>query len=500
MQTPAVDVAVAGCGPVGLVLTALLGRQGLSVVAVDPAPEPYPHPRAIALDDEVLRTLVRLPGLTGLLGQVNGLQRAGFVGPDRRLITEIAFGETELGLPGLAFFEQPALERDLRAGVAGLPSVELRLGRAVTGIRQEPEGVDVDLDDGSCLRASWLVGADGAASPTRRLLGVPYAGRTAAQPWLVVDVATDRPLPHLPYFSYVCDPRRPSVNMPSPGGHRFEWMLLPGEDPDRMVHPEVVRELLRADVDPGLVRVVRSAVYRYSAREARSWRVGRVLLAGDAAHSMPPFAGQGLGAGVRDAVALAWCLGEVVSGRAGTDLLDGYEKERRPHVRAVTRTARLAGLVLQTTNPAASALARAGLHALDRAPVAGPWFRAGGARPRPARPRQLPNPRVRTLDGRVRRLDDLLGAGWGLLAEGRDPTGALTPAAAGWVSRRAATVLAVVPPGGLRTVAGVACPVAEDLDGTLLRLLRRRARRPPAVVLVRPDRRLAALPPEPCVG
>jgi 3-(3-hydroxy-phenyl)propionate hydroxylase len=493
------EVVVVGLGPVGAVLATLLGRLGRQVVVVERDVEPYPLPRAVAADDEVLRVLTGLPGQEGLLDDVNGVQRAAFVDGERRVLAEMAFGETPLGMPGLAFFSQPRLERALRRTLAELPTVTLLAGRTVTDLRPTPTGVTVELAGGDEVTGRYVVGCDGAASRVREVLGIPYVGRTASAPWLVVDVAVNEPLRSLPYFSYVCDPHRPSVSMPLPGGHRWEWMVLPGEDPEQLATPESVRGLLAADVDPDSVRVIRRAVYVFHARMADVWRQGRVLLAGDAAHSMPPFAGQGFGAGVRDAANLAWRLDEVLTGRAAEALLDGYERERRPHVRAMTRLALLAGRVLQSTSSSGAIAARGLLLALDGIPGLRSAFRAGRARPAPHIPRAglppnarisgagtvLPNVRVRTLDGHIRRLDNLLGEGWGLLARGRDP--ALPP---GWPASRPVVTLAVVEPGGLRGTAGLASQSIEDLDGGLLELVGRSGER---TCLVRPDRFLVGV-------
>ncbi len=518
------DVLVVGYGPVGAVLAALLGRRGLSVGVVEPQKEPFPLPRAVGLDEETLRLLVGLPGLAGFLDRVHASGRSAILGPNRRVLIELGLGESELGTPVAAFFHQPSFERDLRAGIATLPGVTVHLGRSVTALHQDGEPADAgdpgdpggtggtvtaELDDGSRLRARWVVGCDGASSPVRGMLGVDYVGSTFTQPWLVVDVETPTPLAHLPYFSFVCDPRRPAVTMPMPGGHRWEWMLLPGEDPARMAQADGVRALLSDWVDPDTVRVVRTAVYTFHARTAARWRVGRILLAGDAAHSMPPFAGQGLGAGLRDAAALSWRLAEVIGGLAGEELLDEYERERRPHVEAMTSAALRVGRVVQTTNPRLSRLTRSVLVTLDHAPGLRRALRGGAARPRPRLPRGvagtrpaagriLPNPRLRTLDGRVIRLDDLLIDAWTLIGHGIDPTTGLDPAARDWVDRRAATALTVVAPGGLRAVSDVSCPAVEDLDGTLLHALR--TRRPLPIALVRPDRYLAGLVAAPLRG
>ena len=173
---------VVGLGPVGAVLAVLLGSRGRRVVVVERDIEPYPLPRAVAADDEVLRILSGLPGQEGLLKEVNGVQRAAFVDRDRRVLAEMAFGETPLGMPGLAFFSQPRLERALRRTLEQLPTVTLLTGHLVTGVRPRPTEVTVELAGGRRLVSRYVVGCDGAGSRVREVLGIPYLGRTASAP------------------------------------------------------------------------------------------------------------------------------------------------------------------------------------------------------------------------------------------------------------------------------------------------------------------------------
>ncbi len=248
------DVVVVGYGPVGAVLAALLGQRGVAVTIVDPGTAPYPLPRAAVLDEDSLRTAVRLPGLADLLDMVQVTQRSAFLGPTGNVLLELGLGEGRLGVPPAASFHQPSFERALRAGITTLPTVSTRLGRAVTSLAQRPDAVTVGLDDGSTIRAGWVVGCDGAASAVRGLANIGYDGTAFAQPWLTIDAWTSAPLRQLPYFSFGCDPRRPFVTMPMPGGHRWEFMLLPGEDAAAMTEPAAVRTLLAGWVDPGRSR------------------------------------------------------------------------------------------------------------------------------------------------------------------------------------------------------------------------------------------------------
>ena len=333
------DVVVAGYGPVGAVLALRLTRAGLSVLVVDRSEQVFGLPRAIAADDEV-QHLLSLCG-PGLVEPMLHDQPVRFVSD--RTLGEIHFPHRQ-GFCGLAFFHQPTLETGLRE----LVSCEVRLGTELLDLTQDDTGVTATLGTEQ-VRASWLVGCDGAGSTVRRLCEIPWQGRDLPHRWRVIDAVGS----YRNGFTYHCDPAMPAVDMPLPGGHRWEFLLRPGA-----VAPEVPLE------------VVRSVDYQFGARHAATWRKGRVLLAGDAAHTMPPFAGQGLGAGLRD----AWALG----GLLPVGRLDDYQRMREPHVREMTRLSLLVGAVLQARR--GTAVRDALLGGAFRAPVLGPWLARGGPR------------------------------------------------------------------------------------------------------------------------
>lgn len=414
------DVLIAGLGPVGQLLANLLGARGLSVVAVDPADGPAGQPRAATTDDEVLRILQGV-GLAGALAPHLAVQpKVSFVAADGRRMTLLETGPGASGHPSLAAWHQPAVERVLTAGLLRFASVQARFGVGVEALEPEPSRIRVRLSDAASVEAAWVVGCDGARSAVRRLSAIGFDGSTSAQPWVVVDTLVDHPPAGLDHVHFIGDPRRPAVTLPmAPDRHRWEFQCSRAEADALLASPGRVAALVEG-------RVERRAVYEFHARTAASWRSGRVLLAGDAAHLMPPFGGQGLAAGARDAANLAWKLAAVVGG-APPRLLDTYEEERRPAVRMATRVALAWGAVLQTRRPR---LARARDHvmfAVGPTPL-GTWLRRR-ARPRPRlrrgvlwRPRRpgtgvlFPQPSVR-VQGRRARLDDVLGDGWAVLGE-----------------------------------------------------------------------------------
>lgn len=434
------DVLVVGLGPVGAALAALLGRYGVRVLAVDKATEIFTKPRAIALDNEALRILQLVGVRDGEFATV-AIPQVQYHSPLFGRFARIGTAGMVDGHPMLVTFYQPELEQVLRAKAASHASVQIRLGVALEGFVDDGSEVRVrlaDADGRTCLaRARFLVGADGANSLVRRLLGLDFEGRTFAQDWLIVD-ALDVPQP-FDHVEFLCDPRRPTPHMVAPGGRqRWEFMLHPGEDAKAMERPESVRRLLAPWCDVERIRIERTAVYRFHAREARSFSSGRCFLAGDAAHVTPPFAGQGLVAGLRDVANLAWKLAGVVRGQADPRILASYDTERRPHARKIIRLARFLGALVMPRNRAAAFVLHGAIRAARCLPTGRALFDDLKIKPentfddglfwrdrRQERLRagaSLPQGWVRAPGGTPLLSDDALGLGWALIGFGDDPT------------------------------------------------------------------------------
>ncbi|MEM9464820.1 MAG: bifunctional 3-(3-hydroxy-phenyl)propionate/3-hydroxycinnamic acid hydroxylase [Actinomycetota bacterium] len=325
------DLIVVGCGPVG-VMAALRARQhGLSVIAVDRATDVYPLPRAIGMDDEIQRLFATAGLLDGLRACSTPMAGAEFLDADGRRVVGIELPEGFLGPnghPPVVAFDQPSLERLLRTAAIAA-GAELRLGVEVTALA----GTTLTLGDGSTLTGRWLIGADGAKSTIRRLLGVVLEDQGFDEEWVVVDTTLQDPALSLSRLATQhCDPARVVTYVP---GHadrrRWEFQFLPGETKEEMESPTHIAELLSPWGTADQLRIDRIAVYRFHATVADAFRVGDVFLAGDAAHQMPPFNGQGMCTGMRDVDNLVWKLGCVAADRADDRLLDTYETERKPH-------------------------------------------------------------------------------------------------------------------------------------------------------------------------
>lgn len=472
-----VPVVIVGAGPVGVTAALLLARRGVRSVVLERHRDVYPLPRAVANDDEIHRIL-QAAGVgeefTAISRPAGGLR---LLDARHQVMAEFRRSpQGRHGYPKSSMFDQPELEGVLRAELARRPECELRGGVEVTGVGPDTTGpvrVTYRDDDGEHeLWAEAALGCDGANSLTREAIGGVWEDLHFEERWTVIDAETTGPVRCWEGVDQVCDPERPGTFMRvNETRYRWEFRLGDGQ--------ETVRELIAPWLSPsydGDFEVVRETQYTFRARVADRWRSGRVFLLGDAAHLTPPFIGQGLCSGLRDAYNLAWKLARVLQQGGDERLLDTYESERRPHARHVVRLAVAMGWAMTGGQDGAAAIRRRLLAAACRVPgltelagrdlspplTAGPLVRRGVRRGLVGT--HCPQPWV-SVSGRRTRLDEVLGDSFTVLTAA-EPGPSLTALAQGL---------------------GVSAVPVTDLgdDGSLAAWLR--AGRVDAV-LVRPDR------------
>jgi len=495
------DVLLVGLGPVGAALANLLGQHDVKVLVIDKATEIFRAPRAIALDNEALRVL-----------QMCGLQDGDI---DTVAIPEVRMHSPHFGLysrantagaidghPKLVTFYQPQLEEVLRTRLAAHHTVDIALGAELVSFEQDASGVCAKVKDAQgdqhVVRAQYIVGADGANSLVRSLLGLDFKGKTYAEDWLVVDAKrVPQPIDHV---EFICDPQRPTPHMVAPGNRqRWEFKLQPGETREQMEKPETVRRLLAPWSQGQELEIERVAVYRFHARVADTFQVGRAFLVGDAAHITPPFVGQGLVAGLRDVANLGWKLAWVTQGRARPELLQSYSRERQPHVREMIQLAQWMGRLVMPGNALQAWFTHGLMKTLSSIPrlknlfenleikpanrfKAG-CFAPGRARAGLIRGGQLPQGWVRSLADRELMLsDDALGQGLVLVGFGVDPAASLPPSVRNQWQGAGGRFVRIAPRG--RPANDASVPTWEDLDNSFS------TQKVPSgwVAVVRPDR------------
>lgn len=358
MTGAVLPVVVVGAGPTGLTAAALLARRGVGCLVLERWGAAYPRPRAVHLDDEVHRVLGRL----GLGGEFAALSRPcqglRLVDRDLRVLAEFRRGSARgrHGYPEANMFDQPELERLLRADLARRDGVAVRGDAEVTAITQDGDGpVLVEFTDRAtgephAVRARYVLGCDGAHSLVRASIGASVRDLGFTQRWLVVDVATGVELDAWEGVHQVCDRERAATYM-RVGRDRYRWefRLAPGETAEDYRGMARLRPLIAPWTGDAVLddsALVRVAEYEFRAQVADRWRDRRVFLLGDAAHLTPPFIGQGLGAGLRDADNLCWKVAGVLDGTLPESALETYQAERAPHVRAMITMAKLVGTAM----------------------------------------------------------------------------------------------------------------------------------------------------------
>ncbi|WP_137148642.1 bifunctional 3-(3-hydroxy-phenyl)propionate/3-hydroxycinnamic acid hydroxylase [Mycolicibacterium sp. CR10] len=442
MTTSTYDVAIIGYGPTGATAANILGQLGLKVVVIERDPDIYGRARAISTDEEVMRIWQRVGLAERLAGDMLPDRPLQFVDSRGEAFIELKTPSHGCGHPSQQFLYQPAVDTVLREGVDRFHNVDVLLSHECLRVAATPDDVELmlaDLKTDSFLRvrASYVIAADGGSSPTRGQLGVGYTGRTYGERWVVIDTKVLEEWPGHDSLRFHCDPACPTVDCPTPlGHHRWEYPARSDAADADLISDAAVWRILRGQgITEKNVRILRAVIYRHHVRIADRWRVGRVFLAGDAAHAMPPWIGQGMSAGVRDAANLCWKIAAVLDGSASDALLDTYQAERLPHLREVTKRAVRVGRIITEPRPPLAALRNSVMRALMKIPRlpaklhATMWipearyrdgYLSGSA---PATGWQLPQPWLIDEKGVGVRLDDALRGQWTLLRTGAAPAG-----------------------------------------------------------------------------
>ena len=412
------DVLIVGAGPTGVSLALLLAQHEVRVIVVDKEPVIYPLPRAAHVDHEAMRVFQSIGVANDIMATSRSAERYDFLNARGEVLLrfENANRQGPGGWPAGNMIHQPSVEQALRSRIAQTEHVALRTGWRFESYQEDPDSISAEFTTPSgsaAITARYLVGCDGTRSPVREAAGIALHDLQFDEPWLVIDTmvldSSRLPTANL----QICNPERPTTCVVmGEGRHRWEFMIKPGEHPESLLDDTTVWQLLEPWHVHGAVTIERKAVYRFNARIAKQWRRGRLLLAGDAAHQMPPFAGQGMCSGIRDAANLAWKLSAVVKG--GPDsLLDAYQPEREPNVRAIIDMAIMMGRTVCITDPAAAAArdqqmlaARAAGKPPSNTPTYSPIAQGIILNDSAAAGQYFPQPVVDST-----RLDDLLGNG-----------------------------------------------------------------------------------------
>lgn len=438
------DAILIGAGPTGLTLANYLGKAGVSVLLLEKLPAIIDYPRGVGLDDEALRSFQAIGLDVAVRKHTTPFHIARFIKPDGKVLAAIDPRQSPFGWPRRNAFNQPLVDAELFKGLARFANVTVRFQAEAVAIAEEDGLVTVALADGSEARARYVVGCDGGRSIVREAMGVTFEGKTAPRRFIVVDVAND-PIGR-PNVDFVLHPTRPLVSIALPGQiRRFEFGVNDSEvsgNTDSDITDAAMRAKLRdlfSEAEIDRLQIIRRRVYTHNARIASSFRKRRLLLAGDAAHLMPVWQGQGFNSGIRDATNLGWKLAMVVQNRAAPALLDSFDSERRDHAKAMIDVSVAMGKIFDPPNAFLRIVRDLAFATAARVPRWREWIATMRWKPMP-RMRHgalAPARTIRGVDpvgtifaqfpledsaGKRLRSDDALGSGFALISWGSDPT------------------------------------------------------------------------------
>jgi 3-(3-hydroxy-phenyl)propionate hydroxylase len=513
------EATIVGAGPNGAALANFLGANGIRTLLVERSDEILPYPRAVGMDDEALRVFQASGLAEPLLRDMIQNVPLRYYNGRGVCFAEVKPATQEFGWPRRNIFMQPLAERVLRDGLARFESVSFRTGHELIGLEHDADGARLTLrgPDGVEYRSdcTWLVGADGGRSTVRGLLGIELEGVTHPRKWIVADAANDSL--DAPYTALHADPARPFVCVFLPYRHRrWEFMLFDGEDEAEMSRPERVRGLIARHIGAGAaaaLEIVRIRAYTHHSRVCTTFRAGRCVLVGDAAHLTPPWAGQGMNSGIRDVGNLGWKLVSMLRHGAHDRLIDSYDLERREHAIELIGLADNMGTVLGITDPLAAGVRDWIFQAVDGVPALREHivqfkfkpmahYRRGIVAPDdgPAHPddpvgRMFVQPLVERADGQAVKLDEVLGPGFAVLGFRVDPAASMGPAALAFWQRLGARFVRVERArSGIsrdqRVPGSATTQCVEDVHREIENWF---AKSGGSIAMIRPDRFLAAL-------
>lgn len=462
------DVLIVGAGPTGLTLANFLGMYGVSAIIIDRNDGLIDYPRGVSLDDESLRVFQTIGLVERVREHIASDQWIRYVTPRGRCFASVEPRSREFGWPRRNAFVQPLVDRVLLEGL-GRYGMDVLFGHSLTTFEQDEVRVVATIQNAQGqtrqINSKFIVGSDGGRSTVRKVLGVAFEGDTDSTRWLVIDINND-PL-GIPDAYLFCDPARPIVSMALPHGlRRFEFMVFENETDEEVSSPEGMQKLLSLILpNPGMADIIRGRVYTHHARIARSFTKERALLAGDAAHLMPVWQGQGFNSGIRDASNIAWKLAAITKGLAGRSLVTTYDAERREHAKAMIALSVFVGRIFSPTNRWLARLRDIATYLLGAVPTIKSYILQMRFKPMPrylsgavvqnrsswkmtapsAVGRMIAQPMVTTLDGRAMLFDDAAGSWFAIVSWVIDPRHYMDAEAREFWDRMGARFVSIIP-------------------------------------------------------
>jgi 3-(3-hydroxy-phenyl)propionate hydroxylase len=437
---PYFSIIIVGAGPTSLTLGNLLGIFGIDVLILERKAGLSDLPRAISIDDEGLR-ICQAMGLSHAVIEDVLLDIDAYYISGKRYLTKVSPTSKRNGYPLISTFHQPEFEATLHHGLKRFPCISIQFQHTVETFEQSDTDVvlSVRTPEGilKTFTCAYLLACDGAKSSIRRQLGIPMRGSTFSQKWLVIDTINDTdPSTTAVFF---CNPNRPAVTVPAPhDSRRWEFMLLSGERKEELLCDEKIRALIQQVGGSRNPQIIRKYIYTFHAAIAQTFSKGRVFLLGDAAHLMPPFGGQGMNCGLRDAHNLSWKLQMVLQGLASPALLDTFNQECHEHVAELIWLSKFLGTIVMPTSKVLAVLRDSIFLTLNAIPTIREYLTEARMKPQPRYKKgfmhfdssreskaftgmMLPQPEVKTSQGKTTLLDNILGPGFALLRLHHNP-------------------------------------------------------------------------------